>query len=88
MAENSLKAELLLRRDSTQNWENKNPVLKNGEPAWDPKKGLKIGDGATDYKALRFIGEGEAIPLYIAKKGTDPNSVDCPVGSLILIEEE
>lgn len=44
-----------LRRDSTHNWENLNPVLADGEPGleYDTNK-LKIGDGETNWTGLPY----------------------------------
>jgi len=41
------------RRDTTANWNSVNPVLADGEPAYDTVSGLlKIGDGVTPYLDL------------------------------------
>jgi hypothetical protein len=41
------------RRDTTANWNSVNPVLADGEPAYDTVSGLlKIGDGVTPYLNL------------------------------------
>ena len=51
---------LQFKRGSAQAFWIKNPVLLNGQPAfeYDTKK-LKIGDGRTRYNALPYIGDGK-----------------------------
>jgi len=46
---------ILLRRDTTTNWSNNNPVLSIGEIGYDTVlKKFKIGDGTTAWNALLF----------------------------------
>ncbi len=51
--------QIRLRRDTSANFTSKNPVLGNGEPAYetDTKK-LKIGDGTTAYTQLPYFSSG------------------------------
>lgn len=51
--------QIRLRRDTSANFTSKNPVLGNGEPAYetDTKK-LKIGDGTTAYNSLDYFAGG------------------------------
>ena len=51
---------LQFKRGTAQAFWVKNPVLLNGQPAfeYDTKK-LKIGDGRTRYTALPYIGDGK-----------------------------
>ncbi len=51
--------QIRLRRDTSANFTSKNPVLGNGEPAYetDTKK-LKIGDGTTAYTSLAYFAGG------------------------------
>lgn len=46
---------LQIRRDSTANWTSNNPILAEGEIAWDTtlEKG-KVGDGSTAWSSLPF----------------------------------
>ena len=49
--------QILLRRDTTTNWTDVNPVLGKGEPGWDlTAKILKIGDGTTAWNSLEQYG--------------------------------
>ncbi len=46
---------ILIRRDTTANWESSNPVLSLGEIAADLEKhGLKVGDGVTSWNNLAW----------------------------------
>lgn len=51
--------QIKLRRDTSANFTSKNPILGNGEPAYetDTKK-LKIGDGTTAYTQLEYFSAG------------------------------
>lgn len=51
--------QIKLRRDTGANFSSKNPILGNGEPAYetDTKK-LKIGDGTTPYTQLAYFSTG------------------------------
>lgn len=51
--------QIKFRRDTSANWTKNNPVLGQGEPAYetDTKK-FKIGDGTTKYTELPYKGEG------------------------------
>lgn len=51
--------QIKLRRDTAANFTSKNPILGNGEPAYetDTKK-LKIGDGTTAYTQLEYFSAG------------------------------
>ncbi len=53
MATNTI---FLVRGDTTANWENKNPILKNREVAYDKTANrLKVGDGTTAWKSLPYV---------------------------------
>ena len=62
-----VKARLILRNDSTSNFQEKNPVLLQAEPAYDNEaKLLKIGDGVTPWNELPGISIGDgssSIPI-------------------------
>lgn len=65
---------ILLRRDTTANWESNNPVLASGEPGFeiDTNK-LKVGDGVTQWMAL---------PYYIGAPGaTGAEGPQGPIGA-------
>ena len=51
--------QIKLRRDTSANFASSNPILGNGEPAYetDTKK-LKIGDGTTAYTQLEYFSAG------------------------------
>lgn len=60
-----------LRRDSSENWENNNPVLADGEPAWDKTNSiLKIGDGIKTWTELDSFSPGGGGGL--AENGVPP----------------
>lgn len=47
---------ILLRRDTSTNWSENNPVLASGEPGYETDTGkLKIGDGSTAWDSLTEI---------------------------------
>lgn len=51
------------RRGTAETWRIKNPILEDGEPAWesdgdDTENGkMKIGNGVTHYNDLPYVGE-------------------------------
>jgi hypothetical protein len=48
-----IKARLLFRKGTAAQWAAANPVLLNGEPAWETDTGyFRIGDGVTAYASL------------------------------------
>lgn len=58
MATNFVKTNIILRHDTGQNWEIKNPVLLKGEAAVNTDNNLvKIGDGENPWKALPYIND-------------------------------
>lgn len=60
MAQNSVKATLVLRNDSAANWESRNPILAKGELGAEIDTGLlKMGDGTTNFNSLNYINEGK-----------------------------
>ena len=47
------------KRGTAEQWFQKNPILRQGEPAYEYDTGkLKIGDGFAPYNALPYINEG------------------------------
>lgn len=88
MAEKTLNTRILLKYDSYENWLTNNPVLKKGELAIAyldqehateatnfqniPNVVLKVGDGTSHYKTLKFVS-GLAADVYSwAKAPTRP----------------
>ena len=88
MAEKILNTRILLKYDSYENWLTNNPVLKKGELAIAylgqehateatnfqniPNVVLKVGDGTSHYKSLKFVS-GLAADVYSwAKAPTRP----------------
>lgn len=50
---------IVLRRDRAERWTTNNPVLSLGEPGYETDTGkLKIGNGRTPWRTLRYFGEG------------------------------
>ena len=44
------------KRGTAQDWMNKNPVLRQGEPGYEYDTGkLKIGDGITPWQYLPYL---------------------------------
>lgn len=58
MANETLKTQIQVRRDTTANWTaNKDVVPAAGEPCYDLEQGtLKMGDGVTTYENLKPVG--------------------------------
>lgn len=59
MSTTTLNTKFQLRRDFESTWTTANPVLANGEPVLSKVEGvykLKIGDGATPFSNLPYIG--------------------------------
>ena len=56
MAIQTIETIFKLKRGKLVDWENKNPVLAQGEPGYvlDTNQ-LKIGDGQTPWKDLPFL---------------------------------
>jgi len=88
MAEKTLNTRILLKYDSYENWLTNNPILKKGELAIAylgqehpteatnfqniPNVVLKVGDGTSNYKTLKFVS-GLAADVYSwAKAPTRP----------------
>jgi hypothetical protein len=73
------------RRDTAANWTAANPTLAAGEPGYETNTGkLKIGDGATAWNALGYIGAGAGASPLTTKGdlwGFDVTNDRIPVGS-------
>lgn len=65
-----MASRILLRRDTTLNWETNNPVLAAGEPGVDISSlRIKFGDGVRAWKDLPFaVGDGTPGPAGAAGK--------------------
>ena len=60
MAQNSVRATLILRNDLAATWASRNPILAKGEIGAEIDTGLlKMGDGSTSYNALNYINTGK-----------------------------
>ena len=58
--------QIKLRRDTSSAFASSNPILGNGEPAYetDTKK-LKIGDGTTAYTQLEYFSAGGSTNITV-----------------------
>ena len=57
-----MATKLQIRRDTAANWTTANPILAQGEPAYEiDTNRLKIGDGTTDYNALPYKFESSLV---------------------------
>lgn len=66
---------IILRRDSSVNWEASNPVLLLGEPGYETDTGyFKIGDGVSTWTQLAFYTGATGSPGATGSVG--------PTGSL------
>lgn len=58
MASNSVKVTLQIRHDEAADWTTRNPVLAQGEYGLETDTFLiKIGDGVTDWRNLRYLNK-------------------------------
>lgn len=59
MAQNSVKATLILRNDLAATWASRNPILAKGEIGAEIDTGLlKMGDGISTFNNLNYINAG------------------------------
>lgn len=71
---------LQLRYDTIENWSEANPTLKKGEVGFSLENGrcrMKVGDGATNWQNLTYIGVdvGSVYPVgsvYFSVNDTSP----------------
>ena len=69
MAKIYCKSSYLLRRDTAENWQNKNPILREGEEGYETDTGRrKIGDGMSGWNSLEY---NHNIAVNEAKAYTD-----------------
>ena len=65
-------ATIQLRRDTTLNWETKEPTLKLGEPGLELDNGLmKMGDGINIWSNLPYMPGGDITESQIIDLGTE-----------------
>ena len=80
MARNTL---LQLRRDTAANWTSTNPVLAAGEAGIEtdssPKK-WKVGDGATAWASLTYVGAGLSAQAANTILGNNTGGSAVPTG--------
>lgn len=73
---------ILLRRDTSLNWEYNNPVLMLGEPGYESDTGmLKIGNGQDPWTQLNYIEGIEGPAGSSGSSGTSGMSVTGPTGN-------
>ena len=59
MAQNSVRATLILRNDLAATWASRNPILAKGEIGAEIDTGLlKMGDGIKNFNQLNYINLG------------------------------
>lgn len=62
MAQNNVRATLIIRNDSAATWATKNPKLARGEVGIEIDTGLvKVGDGVTNFNELDYINEYNSV---------------------------
>lgn len=62
MAQNNVRATLIIRNDSAATWATKNPKLARGEVGIEIDTGLvKVGDGVTNFNELDYINARNGI---------------------------
>lgn len=58
-----VKSANLLRKDTAENWTNKNPVLRQGEEGYETDTGRrKVGDGTTAWNELFYTVDQSYAP--------------------------
>lgn len=70
-------AKLRFRQDTKNNFVTNKTILKLGEPSYETdEKGIKIGDGVTEYENLPYIAlTGEQVEALIEENSTYSNPV-------------
>jgi hypothetical protein len=74
--------QILIRRDTTANWNNFNPILANGEMGIEfltsGTKKLKIGDGTKRWNQLEYLDVGVALEDFLnhVNNTTDAHGID------------
>jgi hypothetical protein len=66
-----------LRRDTAANWANANPILSQGEPAFEIDTGReKIGDGVTEWNSLAYKVAGSGALVSVNQPFTATKKFD------------
>lgn len=74
-------AEIRVRRGGSTYWASVNPILRPGEPGWDPEsRTLKIGDGDAPWSTLPAVTTAPILLL----SGSTPVPDGTPPGTLII----
>jgi hypothetical protein len=80
-----MATKIQLRRDTAASWANANPILSQGEPAFEIDTGReKIGDGVTEWNSLAYkvagggIGEAPEDGNQYARKDAGWEQVSAP----------
>ena len=73
------------RRGTSAEWTAANPVLSPGEPGFETDTGkIKLGDGASDWAALTYVGTGGGVAIGGAVAGGAAHStLSLAAGSLL-----
>jgi hypothetical protein len=85
-----MATKIQLRRDTAASWANANPILSQGEPAFEIDTGReKIGDGVTEWNSLAYrvasggIGEAPEDGNQYARKNAGWEQVSAPADNLV-----
>ena len=83
MAERTIKTKLLVRTDTTANWESENPILQTNEFGFDSTvQAFKKGDGTTTWNNLEYVTDTRLLKKL--EKATDSDKLDGQDGSYYL----
>ena len=67
-----VKVHLQQKRDTAENWNTNNPVLLKGELGYDiTNNRIKVGDGITTWKDLKFIDANDPAALHAITASID-----------------
>lgn len=97
MAQKTLQARIKLKKDTAANWENRNPVLLEGEQIFvitaAGETRVKVGDGTKTYTQLPFTDEPLRTLISTKVNSSDVKAIttaeiDNIWGTTILMEDE
>jgi hypothetical protein len=81
---------ILIRRDTTANWESVNPILSNGELGiefkTDGKRSMKLGTGAIPWNSLGYFIDNPALAVDLQNHENDKyahGATSTPAANLI-----
>lgn len=75
MAEKQIATTIVLRNDTAENWDRKNPILKEGEIGVENGANkFKIGDGVKHWSELKYAGGEDAKNFIVVP--TDESEID------------